>query len=704
MTAKKIAILGGGISALTTALELSNEPDWKERYDITIYQMGWRLGGKGASSRNESASNRIEEHGLHIWLGFYENAFALIRKCYAELDRPAGTPLATWRDAFKPHSFIVLEDQVEGQWSHWAWNLPTNERLPGDGGDIPTIWDFLVMAIQWVEEKFKDELAEALTGVAHPPVGPHPSWWGGIFNLFGKGLETAAMTFGEIVLKIAKRKAASMSRDPNEHSAHDHQVLHWLSQRFAMWLHELRPEIEQQPRLRHAYILIDIVITVVRGAFADGVMFHGLEALDQLELRQWLKKHGASDLTLESAPVRVGYDLAFSYEDGDPQKPNMAAGTAVRGIFRMMFTYKGAVLWKMQAGMGETVFTPIYEVLKQRGVNFRFFHRVDSLHLSEARNAIESISLTRQATATGEYDPLVSVGGYKCWPAHPQYDQLEEGDELKNGEINLESFWAPWEGTEKITLRQGEDFDLVVLGIPIAALRSICAELLEASSRWRNMCGRVKTVQTQGFQVWLQKDLAGVGWTLQSPILSAYTEPMDTWVDMTHLLDAEGWDVANRPQQLAYFCGVMNDAAKIPDQSDLDFPHREYERARMAAVEYLRQSALYLWPSVEVAGQDPFDWDVLSAPSGVAGPDRFSHQYWRPNIDPSERYVLSVAGSTQYRLEADQSGFSNLYLTGDWIRNGFDTPGCIESAVISGRQAARAISGRAFKIVGESDF
>ena len=35
---------------------------------------------------------RIEEHGLHIWLGYYENAFRLLRECYAELgaDRAAG--------------------------------------------------------------------------------------------------------------------------------------------------------------------------------------------------------------------------------------------------------------------------------------------------------------------------------------------------------------------------------------------------------------------------------------------------------------------------------------------------------------------------------------------------------------------------------------------------------------------------------------
>jgi hypothetical protein len=431
--------------------------------------------------------------------------------------------------------------------------LPTNERTPGDGGDIPTVWDFLVMAIRWLEEKFKAELAGAFAALPPPGIGSLPFWWHGLLALWGEGLEVAAMTFGELALKLAKRKAASMSRDPGEHSAHDHQVLHWLAQRFAMWLHALGPEVEHDPHLRHAFILVDIVATIVRGAFADGVMFHGLEVLDQFELRRWMKKHGAADITINSATVRGLYDLAFSFEDGNPAKPNIAAGVAIRGLFRMMFTYKGAVLWKMQAGMGETVFTPIYEVLRHRGVRFKFFHRVDALHLSEARNAVEAITVTRQATAEGEYDPLVPVGPYSCWPAHPRYEQLAEGEELRAREINLESHWSPWEGAGQDTLRQGEDFDLVVLGIPIAGLPNICSELLEASSRWRAMCANVKSVKTQGFQVWLNKDLAGIGWGSASPIVSAYVEPLDTWADMTHLLLAEGWGEDSRPKQLAYF-------------------------------------------------------------------------------------------------------------------------------------------------------
>ena len=47
MAKERIAILGGGAAALTTAFELTRDADWQERYEITVYQMGWRLGGKG---------------------------------------------------------------------------------------------------------------------------------------------------------------------------------------------------------------------------------------------------------------------------------------------------------------------------------------------------------------------------------------------------------------------------------------------------------------------------------------------------------------------------------------------------------------------------------------------------------------------------------------------------------------------------------
>jgi len=37
----KVAILGGGLSPITAAYELTERPEDRGRYDITIYQMGW---------------------------------------------------------------------------------------------------------------------------------------------------------------------------------------------------------------------------------------------------------------------------------------------------------------------------------------------------------------------------------------------------------------------------------------------------------------------------------------------------------------------------------------------------------------------------------------------------------------------------------------------------------------------------------------
>src|SRR6185503_9664598 len=86
----RAAVLGGGLGSLTTAFELSSRG-----YDVTVYQLGWRLGGQGASGRNLDAFGRIEEHGLHIWFGFYHNAFRMMDLVYQELGRPPDHPLST---------------------------------------------------------------------------------------------------------------------------------------------------------------------------------------------------------------------------------------------------------------------------------------------------------------------------------------------------------------------------------------------------------------------------------------------------------------------------------------------------------------------------------------------------------------------------------------------------------------------------------
>ena len=82
MPKTKVAILGGGLGSIAAAYELSCTKALRDRYEITVYQQAHRLGGKGASGRNSALGDRIEEHGLHAFLGFYENAFRFMRDVY----------------------------------------------------------------------------------------------------------------------------------------------------------------------------------------------------------------------------------------------------------------------------------------------------------------------------------------------------------------------------------------------------------------------------------------------------------------------------------------------------------------------------------------------------------------------------------------------------------------------------------------------
>ena len=71
--------------------------------------------------------------------------------------------------------------------------------------------------------------------------------------------------------------------------------------------------------------------------------------------------------------------MAFAYEDGSEKKPNIEAGTMLRSFLKISLEFRGAIMYKMQAGMGDTIFAPFYLALKERGVKFEFFHKVEEL-------------------------------------------------------------------------------------------------------------------------------------------------------------------------------------------------------------------------------------------------------------------------------------------------------------------------------------
>jgi uncharacterized protein with NAD-binding domain and iron-sulfur cluster len=351
-------------------------------------------------------------------------------------------------------------------------------------------------------------------------------------------------------------------------------------------------------------------------------------------------------------------------------------------------------------------------VLRARGVRFRFFQQVTKLSVSPDGGSVAAIELQPQASVKGDdYDPIVSVGGLRCWPSEPSWDQLVEGSELQALGANLEQVASPL-GLEPVTLRAGEDFDEVVLGISVGALKDICGELCDASAPFRLMLENSFTVMTEGIQLWLTQAASALGWKYEPAIATSYVEEADTYSNMSQLLPREGWDGADGPKEIAYLCGVIKHDG-IETQADAD------ARVRDNALRFLGKAAGRLWPrAVGSDGGDGgggdrgggdggggdggggFDWDTLFDPAGSAGESRLDAQFLRANFQPSERYVMTRAKTVQYRLRANESGFANLKLAGDWTRNGIDG-GSVEAAVTSGMQASRAICGLPAQIQGE---
>jgi len=429
-------------------------------------------------------------------------------------------------------------------------------------------------------------------------------------------------------------------------------------------------------------------------------------------LRAWLARHGGDPaLCVHAAPVGALYSLFFAFEDGDPARPRLDAGTALRGMLRIPFAYRGSVMYRMQAGMGDAVFAPLYQVLARRGVGFAFFHRVEDL-LPDG-DGVGAIRLTEQvALRGGGYQPLVNVKGLPCWPDRPDGAQLDplQAALLREHAVDLESTWTDWPalyrqafgiGLPQRTLLRGRDFDDVVLGLPVGTLPFVAPRLLAASAPLHAASAALRTVATQACQVWLNRPTRDLGWTTmpggQEPVLTNFSQPDDTWAAMTQVLAAEDWPAETAPKSVHYLCGTLA-LPDLPPPSDTGFPARAHALAKANAATLLRERIGALWP----AAHDGFPWDWLVDPANAKGAARLDRQFFRANVEPSGRYVLSVPGSGAARPAAGGSGLSNLVLAGDWLRTGLDA-GCVEAAVMGGLQASRALSGWPERIEGETD-
>lgn len=646
MSRRRVAVLGGGMGGLAAAWALSRTEAARQRFEVTVYTLGFRLGGKGASARNPDAHDRIEEHGLHLLMGCYDNFFSIMRDCYATAAHPEGSPLQRWDDAFTPRNETVLTDLHLGRVHRWHQRFPELPNRPGDGEPLPGPARGLAVLVQWA--------LRAVRGASLDDWQPGRAASGspaGIARrlrdaerLLPTAGATASVSSLVLALSIARALAHAALAVP-------------------------------QAQVRRAALSVDFMLTTAIGVLRDDLLrapggrwhaathadwLDNLQAIDHLDYREWLAGHGAHEQTLHGPIVRGYLEALFS--------ERVAAGVALHGMFRMNLTYRGALFYEMAAGMGETVFTPLYRTLRQRGVRFRFFHRARALCLSPDQRRVQAIRFARQAEPIGEYEPLRAVpvaggGSLWCWPDRPHWDQLRDGARLREAGVDFES-GDPVLGERDVIER---DVDEVVLAVPVGALGEMTRELTAASPAWASMLDHAETTATQSLQLWLDAALPRHASPQPGQTLTGFATPLATWADMTHLGRVEGHPPGTVGAQL-YACGAVDEPI---DPVALD-----------------RQATAFVA-------------DRLPALLGDEGTPRLADRRFVVNDRPWERYVRCPPGSPAYRLPADGSGIDNLRLAGDWVRTPFNV-GCIEAAAMAGLRAAKSL-GVALAVHGDPD-
>ena len=710
----KVAILGGGMGAMSAALALTEIDPTGEKYEITVHQLGWRLGGKTASGRNPEYGQRIEEHGLHIWSGAYNNAFTLMRLTFKALNRPPSDPLATIGDAFKRQNQFFLTSDENDTWSPWsAWLPPDEDPNVFPGADslwdndpvMPSIKTLIRRMIAWLEYLIGQH--QGLVAPAGPlavmvlqisDLPPH-------VQLLIASVSSGAPAQSATVLLDAARQAAELleNGDTSVPELEWADVANML--RCALYLVFAAYLAFPEPRERSISEQGLIGILIAIGAIDNDCLTNGFHTIEAFDFQDFLVQSSPALLKddmrtflSKTVMLRALYDYCFAYEAGDRTKPSLSACTAVQALLRLGLTYKGAFFFKATAGFGDTIFTPIYQLLKSRGVTFCFFHNVTALLPSADGSTIETIMIEQQvdlAPGVMEYDPFgPPVAGIHSWPNAPLWNQLLDGERLAAAGVNFEDYYSPQPpAAATLRLQRGQQFDQVILGIPVGALGTICKALVDQRQSWADMVSKLGTVRTQALQFWVDCAVHNLGGPFMAPqippealgpIATGYAPPLDTYSDMSQLLPAEDWPNP-QPLSVAYFCGVMADSA-APNDARL-----ATEKARKDGLAWTTSQLQVLWSNAGT-GAD-FQWNLLHVVRPATGQDRFDQQFWRANISPGERYVLSLPNTLQYRLEPGNSGYSNLFLAGDWTKALEVNVGAVEVAAMSGLAAASALSG-----------
>ena len=782
--ARKVAIVGGGIGGLAAAYELSKS-NIQEDFDITIYQMGWRLGGKCAAGRNLSKNMRIEEHGIHAFSGSYYNALTMMKHVFDELDRDPSYPIPDFESAFVKVRSAFSWDYHQGK-MHKSESLyppsqgiyDTTEKFVAAAKEYSTLVNWTVKAFsvlkfllsriptQQTDEgsrKIRDYIAEIdqfEENMVRFDAGQFdeitvPKRWlkkadrvdltdnvkqfllDSSDNDIGFAADNISFEIftdslsDDTYIRLnpdgtARRLAIELEGDNVDFNVlNGDQQSQTKIKDLGPWVASLppgdeipwhlflglltpigRPEQSDLATTRF-FDKIEILQVVLRGIHRDDIEHGKFHTIDHINFDDWLRHHGASDELMQSPHVMATLFTTYQFPDGDiANNPVMSASSYVQWVMRIG-SYIDAAFYFFTVGSGETLIAPLYDLLIKRDVTVKLFHELTDVSLSDDGSQVETLTFNVQSKSKGaSYDPYITVKNLQAWPNRPLYDQLVNGDQLKGLDVEMPGAIKG----ETLTLKDGSDFDVVILAIPPKALAAAAPSLMRSSPEWQKVAN-MPTTATQSMQLWLKKptkELADYhynheptsnpgqhnGDSIDPYFISAnYRSGHHGICEFDDIIEFEDWPSDNKPEGLVYFSGVMTRPHQISNASVRELANL---KSWQMAETMLISSGAEIFP--QAASENPaindyvFDFNVLfPSRKNLTGVARLSDQYIRGNALPSELYTQAPPGTKTARIDPLFPPHVNLTVAGDWVDTRLNI-GSVEGAVIGGRLAACFVS------------
>ena len=423
-----------------------------------------------------------------------------------------------------------------------------------------------------------------------------------------------------------------------------------------------------------AHDLIGFATALFVGIWKDTLAGKTRADLDAEDFRDWLKRHDGLLIpgrSWDGPASQVPYDGIFSYPGPILGQGAISAWVAAWGMARLLTSYRGSPYYFMDAGMGEAVFAPLYELLRARGVRFEFMSLASQVEVTGGR--VSKVIVTRQETIHGgpdAYQPLIRVKQTPTWPQHPDATQM-----TNTGIGGADPYSDATTGsTGQVTLLDGTHFDHVVCAMPAPVTASVLTGALTPELA---AIANIETVATMHLQAWTTDTLANLGWKWGQTALGAFEQPLNSMMTCDRILHLESWG-AGGPQGCLYLSGPLVTAWST-DPTD---------PAQRAAAEASAQTIAQNFMQAHFAKLLP------GADDGFGGFDFAYEQdrYVRANIDHWQRFTLATPGGLANRPWPVVPGVANLFLAGDWTRNGIDIP-CMEATTVSAMLAVQGITG-----------